>query len=234
MQLGLSIGVMMTANLAKVIEISDDSVHQGDVLGIDKTVFRDSIQSGIYQFKSVSKFHPITAGGSRAWEEIVAAFRETVISENNGWKAVHEHGMPLLINPSKQLTIVITSGDINTGLNNGIQPKTRNQKGTATQDLVNSNYALFEDVDGIDILPSSADSHQTWVFLYTIDKTKSEVRYEMSLPTETSLSGAKGKVKISSWQERIIFEPLPFDDIQSHTLAPTFTDDSDFFDPVKK
>ncbi len=227
----------MKSNLVKVWE-QDELLQEESVLGIRAQVFNDAILSGIIQYKSVNEFHPKSAGGSRAWEEIVASFRQMVVDEGQGWKAVHRNGMALLINASEQLTIVVTSGDSNTGLDKDIQPRTRNQKGQATQNFVEANYPLFEDIDTmntIDTLPINADNHQTWVFLYTIDKERSEVRFELSLPTETQLSGSKGRLKISSWSKRCLFEPVPFDgDILSPT-PPTFTDDdTDFFDPIKK
>ncbi|ENM5897370.1 hypothetical protein [Vibrio mimicus] len=224
----------MHSNVVKTWELESGSQQEDKILSISKRTFVDAIQSGIYQYKSVNKFHPITAGGSRAWEEIVSSFREMVVDQNQGWKAVQEDGMPLLVNASEQLTIVITSGDLNTGLDSDVQPRTRNQKGQATQSLVQSNYSLFEDVVSIDSQSKTADSHETWVFLYHIDKSKSEVRFELSLPTEPALSGAKGKVKISSWSHRYLFEPVPFDGQVPNLTPPTFTDDADFFDPIKK
>lgn len=224
----------MNSNVVKTWELDSNSLQSDTVLGINKRVFIDAIQSGIYQYKSVNKFHPVTAGGSRAWEEIVSAFREMVVDQNNGWKATQKDGMPLLVNSSEQLTIVITSGDENTGLDGDIQPRTRNQKGQATQSFVESNYPLFEDVVNIDPFPDTADSHETWVFLYHIDKSKSEVRFELALPTETALSGAKGRVKISSWSHRNLFEPVPFESLIIEPVSPAFTDDTDFFDPIKK
>ena len=53
--------------------------------------------------------------------------------------------------------------------------------------------------------------------------------------TETALSGSKGRVKISSWSHRHLFEAVPFDGQISNPIPPTFTDDeADFFDPIKK
>lgn len=226
----------MNSNLVKVWEQENAPTQEESVLGISAQVFTDAILSGIGQYKSVNKFHPITAGGSRAWEEIVASFRQMVVDQCVGWKSIHRDGMAQLVNAGKQLTIVVTSGDSNTGLNNDVQPRTRNQKGQTTKNIVeaNSNYPLFEDIVSIDKSSSNVDGHQTWVFLYAIDRMKSEVRFELSLPTETQLSGAKGKLKISQWSQRFLFEPVPFEGQISKPIPPTFTDDADFFDPIKK
>ncbi|BCN24556.1 hypothetical protein [Vibrio alfacsensis] len=224
----------MNFSLVKVWEQENGSIQEESVLGIKTQVFTDAILSGIAQYTSVNKFHPITAGGSRAWEEIVASFRQMVVDQGMGWKSIHRDGMAQLVNADQQLTIVVTSGDSNTGFDNDVQPRTRNQKGQATKNIVEANYPLFEDTTTIDKIQSNVDSHQTWVFLYTIDKKKSEVRFELSLPTETQLSGAKGKLKISQWSQRFLFEPVPFEGQMSKPTPPTFTEDSDFFAPIKK
>lgn len=224
----------MNSNLVKVWEQEDGSTQEESVLGINTQVFTDAILSGIAQYKSVNKFHPITAGGSRAWEEIVASFRQMVVDQCVGWTSIHRDGMAQLVNVGQQLTIVVTSGDSNTGFDSEVQPRTRNQKGQATKNIVEANYPLFEDIATIDESLNNADDHQTWVFLYAIDKQKSEVRFELSLPTETQLSGAKGKLKISQWSQRFLFEPVPFEGEISKLTPPTFTDDADFFNPIKK
>ena len=45
----------------------------------------------------------------------------------------------------------------------------------------------------------------TWLLLHTYDHAKSEIRCELSLPMEM-----EGDT-ITSWSERITFEPIPFE-----------------------
>lgn len=200
-------------------------------LGINTDIFRDSIQSGLSLYKNTNKFHPVTAAGSRAWEEIVATLRELVVGRHEHWQAHQQNGMPIIINAKLGVTIVVTSGDENTGRNNHTLPKTRNAKGDVTQNFVWRNFDLFGN-DPVSIEPS-IDTHQTWVLLYTFDKNTSEVRYELSLPTNTSISGSKGKIKICDWQNRVIFPAISFNDNVVVDIPQKFTDDSDFFDVVK-
>jgi len=202
--------------------------------GISPNIFRNALESGLALSRSVTKFHPVTAGGSRAWEEIVATFREQVIEHNDGWKALQQNGMPILINSERGVTIVITSGDENTGLNDFPLPKTKNSKGHVTESFVGRNYDLFEKVNDIDAQVASIDKHQTWVLLYTFDKSKSEVRYELSLPTNTAISGTKGKIKICDWQTRIVFPAINFDEFSLSEFNTDFTEDSDFFNIEEK
>ena len=210
-------------------EVADFS----STLGINPVIFRDAIQGGIHYFKGVNKFHPVTAGGSRAWEEIVAIVRESVVDQKVGWRPVQQNGIPMLVHAERGVSLVITSGDENTGLANETEPKTRNAKGEVTQGYIGQNYDLFDNNDDNETV-FSIDKHQTWVLLYVIDKRKSEVRYELSLPTGSCLSGAKGKIKISKWQTRLLFPALPFNDAVVTEAAQEFTDDTDFFDVVKK
>lgn len=224
----------MSHSVLTIEEFVDTSANLELTHGIEPSIFRDALQSGLALSKSVTKFHPVTAGGSRAWEEIVATFREQVIQHNDGWKAEQRSGMPVLINPERGITIVITSGDENTGIKDFSSPKTKNAKGHVTESFVGRNYDLFDDENNVDTLLECIDSHQTWVLLYTFDKNRSEVRYELSLPTSTAISGNKGKIKICDWQTRIIFPAISYDDIVLPDLSNDFTDDTDFFDIEEK
>ena len=223
----------MNNSVIKIEEFEESIPNLDTTLGINPEVFRDAMQSGVSFYKNVNEFHPVTAGGSRAWEEIVATFRALVIDQNDGWRPMQHNGMPILINKELGYTIVITSGDENTGVKDSSAPKTRNAKGEVTQNYVGRNYDLFDDDFTADS-NSSADKHQTWVLLYTLDKNKSEVRYELSLPTKTSISGNKGKMKICEWQTRVIFPALSFNNSVVPPFPHEFTDDSDFFDVEKK
>lgn len=211
-----------------------DVCETEELLGIDPQVFTDAVQSAIAPFRSVNAFHPRTAAGSRAWEEIVASFRQMVVSEYPGWKSRYLNGMPVLINSGKQKTIVITSGDHNTGLDMETLPKTKNQKGEKTKQFVGENYDLFESSREICSNAEKLDKHETWVLLYTIDKVQMEIRFELSLPTQTELAGHRGKVKISGWEKRFLFPAVPFDADISNIEKPAFTDATDFFDVIKK
>jgi len=103
-----------------------------------------------------------------------------------------------------------------------------------TESFVGRNYDLFEKVNDIDAQVASIDKHQTWVLLYTFDKSKSEVRYELSLPTSTAISGTKGKIKICDWQTRIVFPAINFDEFSLPEFNTDFTEDSDFFNIEEK
>jgi hypothetical protein len=225
----------MDSIVTKINEAQSTNNDLENTLCINKEVFADAMQGGLSLYKSANKFHPVTTAGSRAWEEIVGIFRQLVVDQHEKWVSAQQNGIPILINSSRNQTIVVTSGDKNTGLENSVQPKTRNAKGDVTQAYVWKNFDLFE---GSLIEPEvvSIDGHQTWVLLYTIDKTSKELRYELSLPTSTSISGNNGKIKISEWKERHIFPSIPFENIAPTLPLPKveFSDESSFFNIQKK
>lgn len=224
----------MRSNVETIDTHGNDTPNLESVHGIPMEFFIDAITDGISDFKSVNKYYPRTAGGSRAWEKIVATLRQRVVEECDGWCHRHQNGMALLVNAARRLTIVVTSGNKDTGISETLTPKTRNKKGPAVQDMVNRNYSLFSESQPEGVSSISVDGHQTWVLLYHIDKESCEVRSELSLPTEIEISGSKGGLKVSSWAERVLFVPVPFDGQSFAPLEQEFTEEQDFFEPKKK
>lgn len=220
---------MQNAFAPNIVESSERN-RLLDGMGLSETIFEQAMLEGLHQLKKTTKLHPRTTAGSRAWEEIVASLREQLLSLNNGWEYDHKNGLSLTYNSSLGVTIVSTSGDKNTGLSIGIDPKTKNSKGAETQRYVGRNYDLFSDDMGINSSQETTriDSMQTWVLLHCIDHTAKEIRYELSLPTGTALAASKGKVKIDSWEKRIILGSVSFNDTSKLLEQPEFTEAVNF------
>ncbi|MCV2886534.1 hypothetical protein OE749_17695 [Aestuariibacter sp. AA17] len=200
-------------------------------LGLSREILERAIQEGLFQFKKVTKLHPVTAGGSRAWEEVNASLREQLLQTQAGWNMSHEKGLTLTFNKSLGVNIVVTSGDRHTGIKEGF-PKTKNTKGASTQNYVGVNYSLFgDDEDVVSIFQEKIDKTETWVLLYHIDTALKQVRFELSLPS--GMSGSNGKIRIDSWEQRIIFNPVPFNSDVTPTDKPEFNEDISF-DVTKK
>lgn len=200
-------------------------------LGLNQEILERAIQEGLFQFKKATKLHPVTTGGSRAWEEINASLREQLLKAQAGWNMSHEKGLTLTFNKSLGVTIVVTSGDKHTGLKEGF-PRTKNTKGASTQNYVGVNYSLFGDTEEtFSVFQEKVDKTETWVLLYHIDTVLKQVRYELSLPS--GMSGSNGKIRIDSWDKRVIFEPVPFNSDVTAANKPEFNEDISF-DVTKK
>ncbi|EOF8198302.1 hypothetical protein [Yersinia enterocolitica] len=197
--------------IAQQIFTDNKSADKLAQMGLSVDDFTYAISRAIYESRRSSPLHPRTDAGSRGWSETVAAFRESVLSDARGWNYTRSDGLEFTINSELGLSIIITSGDRDTGRIDGF-PKTKNAKGSATENLVNKNYTLElfpnNDVTSIDEHDSSIDPTKTYVLLYYFDNAEHEVRCELSLPG--GMSGASGYNKINSWLERIILPSVPF------------------------
>ncbi len=193
--------------LAHKIYQDQNSLEKLQSMGLSVEDFTFAISRAIYESRRSSPLHPRTSAMSRAWDEVVAAFRESVLSGARGWNYMLNNGLEYTINSELGLSIIATSGTKDTGLVEGF-PKTKNAKGMATENLVSRNLDLFESNDSEDPVDVTIDSTKTYVFLYYFDLSAQEVRCELSLPS--GMSGFNGHNKISTWSERIILPSVPF------------------------
>ncbi|MBE0152951.1 hypothetical protein [Serratia sp. PL7] len=193
--------------LAHKIYQDQTSLDKLQSMGLSVEDFSFAISRAIYESRRSSPLHPRTSAMSRAWDEVVAAFRESVLSGVRGWNYMLDSGLEYTINSELGLSIIATSGTKDTGLVEGF-PKTKNAKGMATENLVSRNLDLFESNDSEDPVDMTIDSTKTYVFLYYFDLSAQEVRCELSLPS--GMSGFNGHNKISTWSERIILPSVPF------------------------
>ncbi|MFJ7171674.1 hypothetical protein [Citrobacter freundii] len=197
--------------LAQKIYQDQNSVAKLEAMGLSVEDFTFAISRAIYESRRSSPLHPRTSAMTRAWEEVVAAFRESVLSGLKGWNYTFDSGLEYTINSKLGISIIATSGNKDTGIIEGF-PKTKNAKGSATESVISRNLGLFDDElenEEPEYLPQiSIDSTKTYVFLYYFDVGAQEVRCELSKPS--AMSGFNGHNKISSWSERIILPAVPF------------------------
>jgi hypothetical protein len=58
---------------------------------------------------------------SRAWEEVVATLRESLLSGLKGWNYIFNSGLEYTINSKLGLSIIVTSGNKDTGVFEGFR-----------------------------------------------------------------------------------------------------------------
>tara|TARA_R110002050_G_scaffold24744_1_gene66087 strand:- start:1274 stop:1960 length:687 start_codon:yes stop_codon:yes gene_type:complete len=208
----------------------DTVQHDLEQLGLTKAVFEAAINGGLFYYKRTTDFHPVTTAGSRFWEEVVAELRRALITpKNSKWAFKHEKGLSITFLPESGLSIVVTSGNVNTGIMDSINIRTKNAKGPSTLDYVGRNGDLFFDELDLEVSKVKSDSHETWVLLYYIDKKKQEVRSELSLPS--AIHQVDGKIVIDRWEKRIVLPTISFFsmiDSDHHGEKQQFSDDIDF------
>lgn len=209
-------------NTAKLLHKKQNSDAFFEELGINKDIFRKAVETGYRQFKKATIYHPKSHGGSSAWGETVASYREDLAQR--GWSINDHQGVPTVTHPAGHFTIASTSGNRFTG-DEEHQPSSKNDKGAATEFYVDKNNDLFPE-EFAKVQAEAPSGKQTWVLLYYYDAAAKELRSELSLPT--NLSDSK---HITEWAERYIFAPISLDDgtgVGSNHNSSEFTDEVDF------
>ncbi|MFT5082760.1 MAG: hypothetical protein ACI9Y1_000791 [Lentisphaeria bacterium] len=201
---------------APQISFAQNENSRFESMGLTSEAIEHAISSGLIQYKRSTRLHPVTHAGVTAWGEIVAAMREVLLSDTNGWDYIHQKGLSITHNKSKRISLIVTSGDKDTGLPDG-EPKTKNKKGSSTRDIVTRNLDLFDSFNHYTLADIKADSTETWILLYHFDTRQKEVRFELSLPSNVSVfSGTEDQLRIDRWKDRILFVALPFDGVTSN------------------
>lgn len=144
---------------------------------------------------------------------MVAATRSVLIGKGNGWSSEVVKRMELVVNSTIGVNLIITSGDRHTGLPDGL-PKTKNAKGHATRSIVHNNPCTADmfQPDSLSLANAEItpiDSTRTYIVLYYYDAADKEVRCEVSYPV--GMVNQDGFARVSTWSERIILRPLPFE-----------------------
>ncbi|EPE1202184.1 hypothetical protein [Escherichia coli] len=196
-----------------VLHTGIDSDFVLSKLGFTENDIRDALMSALYERCKSSKLHPKVDAGFRFWSEMVAALRRILIGKGNGWSSEVVNRMEMVVNSSKGVNLIITSGDGHTGRPDGL-PKTKNAKGEATRSIVHNNPGTF-DMFQADTLHSGKaeitpiDSTRTYIVLYYYDAANKEIRCEVSYPV--GMVNQDGFARVSAWSERIILAPLQFE-----------------------
>jgi hypothetical protein len=182
----------------------DDDRHTVRLAELDVTTpdLRDAVSSGYTVASGLTSNHPRLARHFNIWSETIATLRDS--KAKDGWVNDSDRNYETVRHTDGRCQIAVASGTHETGLDGGAGPRTSSKKGAATQDAVAYNQMT--------LFPLSAGASMqrgvmppTWLLLHTYDHAKKEIRCELSLPTEM-----EGKT-ITSWSERIILEPIPFE-----------------------
>lgn len=148
-----------------------------------------------------------TAAGTLHWHELVRVLRTELRLKD--WTLKDHKNCPFSISPDKCITILVMTGDEDTGNEHG-NPTNQADKGAVVDEAVqlNRQYELFENA-AVSALQRGVNGSQLWVLLYHVEKSPAgakEIRTELSLPSRFN------RKKIVSWAERIILKPIKFDE----------------------
>lgn len=155
-----------------------------------------AILRGLNARNETSKASAPTAAGGKQWFDTLEELRGLLLEKQ--WNPHNQRNCPFAIAPDRSISIVVMTGNSETGKQGLQDPSTAADKGVVAEDYVSINrqQTLFNQAQ-------EQQGTQVWVLLYHYDKNLQEVRYELSLPTDFS------KKKITGWGERLILGSIP-------------------------
>lgn len=155
-----------------------------------------AILKGLSARNDTTRASAPTAAGGKQWFDTLDELRNLLLEKQ--WNPHDQRNCPFAIAPDRSISIVVMTGNAETGKQGLDDPSTAADKGAVAEGYVSANrqQKLFNQAQ-------ERQGTQVWALLYHYDKTLKEVRYELSLPTDFS------KKKITGWGERLILGSIP-------------------------
>ncbi|MGV8804660.1 MAG: hypothetical protein ACWA6Y_06835 [Polaromonas sp.] len=178
---------------ARLQELSPDLIVE---------LFYNVMFSGLGARNETTEASAATAAGLKQWLETVQTLRGLLSAKK--WRIHDERNCPFISSIDGRISIVVMTGDSETGRQGRVDPTNQAEKGIVVEGFVHSNRQLeLFNQDAFKLAKSKQNETQVWAFLYHYDKKLKEVRYELSYPTGFN------KKKISEWGERLILGSIP-------------------------
>lgn len=166
------------------------------------SLIREAIRGGLESRNAVTDASAPTAAGVQQWLKTVEDLR-TLLAELH-WHIHAQRNCPFISSPDHSISIVVMTGNGETGKNGLEEPTNQAEKGAVAEGFVhqNSQLELFNDLS-FNLAKKKQKETQVWALLYHYDKALNEVRFELSLPIGFN------KKKITEWGVRLILGSIP-------------------------
>lgn len=151
--------------------------------------------------------------------------------QGDEWDREDPLSMPLLISRARRSVLTVSSGDKFTGLRGyNRQPQSKNPKGELTRELARLNQ-IANEPEGLFAAPekplhkllNELKDYQFWLALVYYDRSKLEIRCEVSQPKMFTAQG-----RVNDYYLRIILPPYALTDAD----FPDDEDPNDGFGPI--
>jgi hypothetical protein len=152
-------------------------------MGLTASVLTRAVLAGAGGYNATTAFHPLSAPGTYLYQEATAGLRRG-INGRGDWTFDEDDRQPQTYSLERGVAIVVQTGDENTGIDTGREPRPRNPKGVATLKKVarNSNQLALFSVGPASLPGADAGEMLTWILLIAV--VEDTVRAELSLPRE--------------------------------------------------
>lgn len=169
---------------------------------LNPSLLSDAIMGGLRERNEVTRASAPTAAGVQQWLKTVEDLRTLLATLH--WHIHEQQNCPFISSPDRDISIVVMTGNSETGKNGFEDPTNQAEKGTVAENFVqkNSQLELFNR-ESFKLAKKNQKETQVWALLYHYDKGLKEVRYELSFPTSFN------KKRITEWGERLILKSIP-------------------------
>lgn len=165
-------------------------------------LFKDAIRGGLAGRNEVTRASAPTAAGVLQWLKTVEDLRTLLAALQ--WHIHEQQNCPFISSPDRAISIVVMTGNSETGKNGSEDPTNQAEKGAVAENFIEQNRQLeLFNRDSFKLAKEKQKETQVWALLYHYDKVLNEVRFELSLPTGFD------KKKITEWGVRLILGGIP-------------------------
>ena len=165
-------------------------------------LFKDAIRGGLGGRAEVTRASAPTAAGVQQWLKTVEDLRTLLATLQ--WHIHEQQNCPFISSPDRSISIVVMTGNSETGKNGFEDPTNQAEKGAVAENFIHQNRQLeLFNHDSFKLAKEKQKETQVWALLYHYDKVLNEVRFELSLPT------GFGNKKITAWGVRLILGSIP-------------------------
>lgn len=182
-------------------------------LGLSESCFAEAGSRAMSAYRMPTEHYPRSARGYYFWSEFVGTLG--MLLAEDGWTSQNLDSHDLKVNGDRTRGIVVTRGDDHTG-DRDETPRTNARKGSVTQTAVQQNAVQRLLIPEAQLPPIDLtqrerfmpviQSLELWLLLYHRDGPTNKIWMELSLP-----DGLDFQNRVSSWRERIVFDPVPMD-----------------------
>lgn len=172
-------------------------------LGLRFEYFSDAVTRGDELRQRCMPVHPRTYAGQVMWAETVAELRTQLLSLQESWEIGSSRNYETVFSGRRRIAIAVVGGNVYTGINDVIRPKSARSRGPVTSSRIAHNegqYAL--ELEGITVPVESDEECITWLFL--VNARQNQLFSELSLATSMGQDGRLGR-----WVQRILLPPIP-------------------------
>lgn len=196
--------------MADRIFVGDDAIARLEALGMPLKPLRRALRAGVIERSTWSEAAPPAVPGVAAWGRINETWRLGLTPY--GYEYSNPRGLPLTINPDGSLRFVATTGDGQTGREEGPDPATKYLKGVATSEAAAGPEQMSLELAWADYVDSrfsseadAPDTRTLWILLYRMtEETPEGYLAELSEVKGVTPVGNDGRCTVDTFGDRII------------------------------